>query len=117
MDLPVKYQKLRGQQGSYPIKLFYTANIPIILQTALTSQVYQLSQLLYRRYKSNILVNFIGQWQDTEYGGQAIPVGGLAYYISPPLSFTDIWVRGSGFRFLCLDVFCLLYTSPSPRDS
>merc|ERR1719482_2422851 len=28
VDLPVKYQKHRGQQGSYPIKLFYTSNMP-----------------------------------------------------------------------------------------
>merc|ERR1712166_1399146 len=59
VDLPVKYQKIRGQQGSYPIKLFYTSNIPIILQTALTSNVYFLSQLLYRRWKSNMLVNLL----------------------------------------------------------
>merc|ERR1719183_3509233 len=31
VDLAVKYQKIRGQMGSYPIKLFYTSNIPIIL--------------------------------------------------------------------------------------
>jgi protein transport protein SEC61 subunit alpha len=49
VDLPVKYQKYRGQQGSYPIKLFYTSNIPIILQTALVSNLYFFSQLLYRR--------------------------------------------------------------------
>jgi protein transport protein SEC61 subunit alpha len=92
VDLAVKYQKIRGQQGSYPIKLFYTSNIPIILQTALVSNLYFFSQLLYRRYKSNMLVNLLGQWQDLEYGGQSIPVGGLAYYISPPNSFSDIWV-------------------------
>ena len=27
--------KVRGQMGSYPIKLFYTSNIPIILQATL----------------------------------------------------------------------------------
>jgi len=92
VDLAVKYQKVRGQQGTYPIKLFYTSNIPIILQTALVSNLYFFSQLLYRRFKSNMIVNLLGQWQDTEFGGQSIPVGGLAYYISPPTSFTDIWV-------------------------
>jgi len=91
VDLPVKYQKIRGQQGSYPIKLFYTSNIPIILQTALVSNLYFFSQLLYRRFKSNMLVNLLGQWQDLDYGGQSIPVGGLAYYISPPHTFSDIW--------------------------
>merc|ERR1719199_2172934 len=89
VDLPVKYQRLRGQQGVFPIKLFYTSNIPIILQTALVSNLYFFSQLLYRRWKSNMLVNLLGQWQDLEYGGM-IPVGGLAYYISPPNSFGDI---------------------------
>merc|ERR1711953_1056428 len=86
VDLPVAYQKVRGQQGSYPIKLFYTSNIPIILQTALVSNLYFFSQLLYRRFKSNMLVNLLGQWQETD-GGQSIPVGGLAYYMSPPTSF------------------------------
>jgi len=90
VDLAVKYQKIRGQQGSYPIKLFYTSNIPIILQTALVSNMYFFSQLLYRRFKSNMLVNLLGQWQDTD-GGQSIPVGGLAYYMSPPTSFSAIW--------------------------
>merc|ERR1712063_186247 len=91
VDLGVKYQKVRGQQGSYPIKLFYTSNIPIILQTALVSNLYFFSQLLYRRFKSNMLVGLLGQWQEVEMSGQSIPVGGLSYYISPPHSFTDIW--------------------------
>merc|ERR1719262_1523944 len=91
VDLAVKYQKIRGQQGSYPIKLFYTSNIPIILQTALVSNLYFFSQLLYRRFKSNMLVNMLGQWQEVDYSGQSIPVGGIAYYISPPHSFGDIW--------------------------
>lgn len=90
VDLPVKYQRIRGQQGSYPIKLFYTSNIPIILQTALVSNLYFVSQLLYRRFKSNILVNMLGQWQEVEMGGPSIPVGGLAYYLSPPGSFASI---------------------------
>eukprot|EP00408_Alexandrium_pacificum_P005743 CAMPEP_0171238450 /NCGR_PEP_ID=MMETSP0790-20130122/43479_1 /TAXON_ID=2925 /ORGANISM="Alexandrium catenella, Strain OF101" /LENGTH=472 /DNA_ID=CAMNT_0011704815 /DNA_START=46 /DNA_END=1464 /DNA_ORIENTATION=+ len=91
VDLNVKNQKVRGQTGSYPIKLFYTSNTPIILQTALVSNLYFFSQLLYKRFKGNVIVNLVGQWQEVEYSGQSIPVGGLAYYISPPHSFTDIW--------------------------
>lgn len=48
VDLPVKYQRQRGQQGKFPIKLFYTSNIPIILQTALVSNIYFLSQVRQR---------------------------------------------------------------------
>lgn len=33
--LPVRSKNARGQQGSYPIKLFYTSNMPIILQSSL----------------------------------------------------------------------------------
>merc|ERR1712151_585910 len=88
VDLPVKYQKYRGQQGSYPIKLFYTSNMPIIFQTALVSNLYFVSQLLYNRAPSNILVCLLGTWTKVE--GQAIPVGGIAYYISPPQSFAEI---------------------------
>lgn len=52
----MKYQKYRGQQGTYPIKLFYTSNMPVILQTALVSNLYFLSQLLHNRYNGNLLV-------------------------------------------------------------
>ena len=91
VDLPVKYSKYRGQQGSYPIKLFYTSNIPIILQTALVSNLYFFSQLLHKRYAGNFLVNLLGKWQDVDSGGgQSVPVGGLAYYVSPPSSFAEI---------------------------
>ena len=93
VDLPVKYSKYRGQQGTYPIKLFYTSNIPIILQTALVSNLYFFSQLLYKRFPTNFLVSLIGKWQDiSESGGQSIPIGGLAYYVSPPGTLADILV-------------------------
>ncbi|XRB20300.1 protein transport protein SEC61 subunit alpha [Pseudoscourfieldia marina] len=92
VDLPVRSKRARGQQGSYPIKLFYTSNMPIILQSALVSNLYFISQLLYKRYGGNFLVQLLGRWQEAEYGqsGQFVPVGGLVYYISPPSSLSDI---------------------------
>jgi len=91
VDLPVKYAKYRGQQSSYPIKLFYTSNIPIILQSALVSNLYFFSQLAAKRYKTNFIVRLLGRWQEIEGGGgQSIPVGGLAYYVSPPRTLADI---------------------------
>lgn len=91
VDVTVKNTKVRGQTGNYPIKLFYTSNIPIILQTALVSNVYFFSQLLYKRFKGNMIVNLVGQWQESGITGQSIPVGGLVYYISPPNSFGEVW--------------------------
>lgn len=89
IDLAVKSQKVRGQTGTYPIRLFYTSNMPIILHSALISNVYFFSQLIYKRFKSNMLVNLLGQWQEVEFSGEAIPVGGFAYYLSPPMSILD----------------------------
>lgn len=91
VDLPIKYAKYRGQQGKYPIKLFYTSNMPIILQTALVSNLYFLSQLLYNRYSGMLLVRLLGVWKEQKDNpGNSIPVSGLAYYISPPLSIADV---------------------------
>jgi protein transport protein SEC61 subunit alpha len=45
--LPVRSRNARGQQGSYPIKLFYTSNMPIILQSALVSNLYFISQVRF----------------------------------------------------------------------
>jgi len=90
VDLPIKYSKARGQRGSYPIKLFYTSNIPIILQTALVSNLYFFSQLLFKRYPTNFLVNLLGHWEEMGQQGSSIPVSGLVYYVSPPTSFMEV---------------------------
>jgi protein transport protein SEC61 subunit alpha len=91
VNLPVKYQKYRGQEGNYPIKLFYTSNMPIILMSSLVSNLYFVSQLLYNRAPTNILVRLLGKWQDQDGApGQKVPVGGIAYYISPPRSLAEV---------------------------
>ena len=89
VELPLKYQNFRGQQSTYPIKLFYTSNMPIILLSALVANLYFFSQVLYKRYEDNILVRLLGRWQESE-RGETIPVGGLSYYVSPPRNFADV---------------------------
>ncbi len=91
VDLEVKSKRQRGSQGPYPIKLFYTSNIPIILQSALVSNIYTVSQLLYRRFSDNILISLLGKWRevDTPHGPQGVPMGGLVYYLSPPHSIAE----------------------------
>merc|ERR1712060_621384 len=90
----------------YPIKLFYTSNMPIILESALVSNLYFISQLLHRRYSSNFLVRLFGRWQESEFSaGQHIPVGGLVYYISPPGNLADL--MNDPLRALCYLAFML----------
>jgi protein transport protein SEC61 subunit alpha len=92
VDLPVKHKNARGQMATYPIKLFYTSNIPIILQTALVSNTFFLSQMLFRRFPTNFLVGLFGTWKELEgsHYGQSIPVAGIVYYISPPSNMSEL---------------------------
>jgi len=88
--LPIKSARYRGQYSSYPIKLFYTSNIPIILQSALVSNLYVISQMMAAKFGGNILVNLLGQWSDASGGYRSYPTGGLCYYLSPPESLMSV---------------------------
>lgn len=46
--------------------------------------------MLHRKFKGNFFVGFIGKWQEYDVHGQSAPIGGLAYYISPPREWIDI---------------------------
>ncbi|ESQ46973.1 hypothetical protein EUTSA_v10028266mg, partial [Eutrema salsugineum] len=82
--------------SNYSIKLLYTFNMPIILQFALVSKLYFISQLLYKNFRlrmmvitcsysvEKFLVNLLGQWRGS------IPVCGLAYLITAPSSLADM---------------------------
>jgi len=84
IEIPVKSNRFRGQRGSYPVKLFYTSNMPIMLQSTLTSNVFIVSQMLAGRFPDNFFVKLLGHWEPMEDSLQMEAVGGLAYYISPP---------------------------------
>jgi protein transport protein SEC61 subunit alpha len=88
MEIRIANKRSPGFYATQPIKLFYCSNTPIILQSALVSNLYFISQILYKRYKNFFLIRLLGQWQDVD-GGNSIPVGGLAYYISPPRDLID----------------------------
>lgn len=94
VDIPIKSQRQRGATGqTYQIKLFYTSNIPIILQSTLVSNLYFVSQLLFQRFSNNVFIGLLGRWREVTYGGgqtHMIPVGGLAYYLSAPRSFAEV---------------------------
>ena len=90
VELNLVSTRNRGYHTTYPIKLFYTSNIPIILQTALVANLYFISQLVYKKFKGNLLVRLLGTWQEHEAGGQSYPVGGLAYYMSPPREISEL---------------------------
>lgn len=89
VELPLKSTRQRGPYGLYPIRLFYTSNIPIMLQSALTSNIFIISQLLFVRWPKNFFVQLLGSWGQRNNSSQLYAVSGLSYYIQPPLNFTD----------------------------
>merc|ERR1711962_1534471 len=62
VDLPIKSARYRGQYSSYPIKLFYTSNIPIIPQSALVSNIYIISQMLTTKFTNNLFDSLLSVW-------------------------------------------------------
>jgi protein transport protein SEC61 subunit alpha len=115
IEIPVKSNRNRGMRGSYPIKLFYTSNMPIMLESALTSNVFLVSQMLFSRFPNNLFVKLLGVWevslqsstsvqetraragtdkpptrprQPLEESSQLSAVSGIAYYMSAPRSIS-----------------------------
>lgn len=89
VEIPIKSVRFRGQQGRYPVKLFYTSNISILLTSALTSNVFVLSQLLATYFPAHAFVRALGIWEPLDNSSQLHAVGGLSYYLSPPTSLTE----------------------------
>jgi len=91
VDIPIKHARGRNRsaaQQTYAIRLFYTSNVPIMLQSTLTSTVFMVSSLIYSRLGSNMVTKFLGRWMNVN--GRSIPVGGLCYYLSAPQSIVEV---------------------------
>lgn len=125
VEIPVKSSRQRGMRGSYPVRLFYTSNMPIMLQSALSSNIFMISQALFSRFSDNVLVRLLGVWEITEGSGQLHAASGVAYYMSPPLSFSDALLQPlhTAAYFTFMLVACAMFSKTwievsgsSPRD-
>lgn len=92
VDIKLSHYRIKGITNSYPIKLFYLSSTPIILQTALVSNLHFFSHILYMKFKNNAFIRLLGVWQEQDIsgGGQARLIGGLAFYLTPPRSVMDV---------------------------
>ena len=78
----------RAQPEPFEIKLFYTSNTPIIVQSTIISQVSSFSRAIWSRWPDSLVTQIIGVWRSEsglsdEY---ARPVSGLIYYMQAPTS-------------------------------
>jgi protein transport protein SEC61 subunit alpha len=82
IEIPVTYANYKGLKASYPVKLLYVSNIPVILASAVFADYYFISNALYNAFGKNgdnLLVNLIGTFNaDNE------PSGGLVLFMRPP---------------------------------
>ncbi|KAF7293109.1 Protein transport protein Sec61 alpha [Mycena kentingensis (nom. inval.)] len=74
IEIPVKSNRFRGQRGTHPIKLFYTSTMPIMLESALTS---------------NVFMPLADPMEDSQ---QLVATSGIAYYMSPPHTMKEVLV-------------------------
>lgn len=84
VELPVKSVYNAREVSSLPIKLFYTSNTPIILQSTILNFIFFLSKALARTFPGNFLVYLLGVWDDS------YPVSGLCSYLIPPASLATM---------------------------
>jgi len=63
--------------------------MPIMLQSALSSNIFMISQMLYNRFPDNLFVQFFGVWEPYEGSSQFFASSGFAYYITPPHNFAS----------------------------
>lgn len=91
INIPISYARFSGFRTSYPIKLLYVSNVPIIFASTVFQNIYYFSSILWMRFGkdgTNPLLNFLGTFRIEE-NGVTTPTGGLAYYVIGPMNFTD----------------------------
>ena len=82
--IPIVSTKYRGFSATYPIKLMYVSNIPVILASALTANAIFIGQMLWANFNprnDNPFMNILMQFDPTS---PSSPIGGLVYYMTPP---------------------------------
>jgi len=84
VEIPIVSTKYRGFAATYPIKLMYVSNIPVILASALTANAVFMGQMLWSQLNprnASPFFNILGQFDPTS---PSTPIGGFVYYITPP---------------------------------
>ncbi|MEN2495519.1 MAG: hypothetical protein MHMPM18_000134 [Marteilia pararefringens] len=94
VDIPIQHSKASSQKSTYPIKLLYNSTTPIMLQSTLVSNLFMVSQYLFKRSPSGFITILLGTWANassvTSSGDHMVPVGGICYYMTKPSSFSAV---------------------------
>ena len=91
IEIKLCHKKMPGRSFSQPIKLFYSSTTPVIVMNTFISNISTFSQLIYQRYPNNLFVKLLGTWAHVD--GEEIATGGVAYFFTPPHSFSDLIIH------------------------
>ncbi|UCE14187.1 MAG: hypothetical protein JSV04_03170, partial [Candidatus Heimdallarchaeota archaeon] len=119
IEIPISYAQYKGIRSTYPIKLLYVSNIPVILTSAVFADVYFIAQMIWnatgRENTNNLLAQFLGTFKLDTVSNQYIPTGGLVFFLTPPRSLVggetavfDLSVGGDPFASI---IRALIYAS------
>lgn len=90
IEIPISYAQYKGIRSTYPIKLLYVSNIPVILTSAVFADIYFIAQMVWRgaggEGTNNLLAKLLGTFRVDVDTSQYIPTGGLVYFLTPPRS-------------------------------
>ena len=76
VEIPLAFGSISGFGRRWPLKFFYTSNIPVILTAALLANVQLMGRVLSQRG-----LGFLGSFDQ-----QGIATGGILFYLSPPVT-------------------------------
>lgn len=97
VEIPLAFGSIRGFGRRWPLKFFYTSNIPVILIAALLANV----QLMGRMFADRGM-----PWFGT-FDSQGMPTGGLVYLLSPP-SIATAAGQSMSILLITMGIFALL---------
>jgi preprotein translocase subunit SecY len=100
VELPMAFGRLRGYAIRWPVPLFYTSIIPIVLVVSLVAGVQFFGLALF-----NAGMPIFGTFQreTTLFGTQQVPISGLAALLSPP-SIQQLYISATTTGITALQV-------------
>lgn len=97
VEIPLAFGSIRGFGRRWPLKFFYTSNLPVILVAALLANVQVMGRMLF-----NQGIPWLGTFD-----AQGIPTGGLVFLLQPPGLGTASGLS-MGILFITMGIFALL---------
>lgn len=87
VEIPITSARFRGFSGTYPIKLLYVSNIPVILVGALMAnlQIVVMGMAGWLQHSKSWISSILAVYEQTSNGPHL--VGGILYYLLGPRDF------------------------------